>query len=149
MSSNPFAALFEDVDQASDPMLAEAQLSDVMFAPLSPPQAEDALPGARPAASSPAPAASPTNGAHASGPVRETIAPIKRTRSVAMAGGKAIQQALIVRTQKDGTPDTNELMELNDLLASGWRVITASAFQPPDGAGHSAMLVVVEQEAPK
>ena len=44
MSSNPFAALFEDVDQASDPMLAEAQLSDVMFAPLPPPETASRAP---------------------------------------------------------------------------------------------------------
>ena len=144
MSSNPFAALFEDVDQSSDPMLAEAQLSDVMFAPLSPPTVEDAVPGAKPAPSSaPAPAASRPP---ASGPVRETIAPIKRTRSIAMAGGKAIQQALVVMIEKRGEPDLNEL---NDLLASGWRVVRTESFPSMDNGGKTAMLVVVEQEAPK
>ncbi|MEM6328296.1 MAG: hypothetical protein AAF791_14370 [Bacteroidota bacterium] len=140
--SNPFAALFEDVDQASDPMLAEAQLSDVMFAPLPPidgeaPSAAPQVPATVPASAAPVPS---------SGPVRETIAPIKRSRSVAMSGGKAIQQALIITLEKRSEPN---LDELNDLLASGWRVARAEAFHPMDSGGRTSMLVVVEQEAPK
>mgnify|MGYP007122512252 CR=1 FL=1 len=91
MSSNPFAALFEDVDQASDPMLAEAQLSDVMFAPLAPPEPEPSTPSVPVPARAAVP---PQNG----GPVRETIAPIrtKRPAPTVPAGAKAIQAALIV-----------------------------------------------------
>ena len=47
---------------------------------------------------------------------------------------------------RHGEPD---LDELNDLLASGWRVTRTEAFHPADGGGRTSMLVVVEQEAPK
>ncbi|MEM1054874.1 MAG: hypothetical protein AAGI52_05065 [Bacteroidota bacterium] len=147
MSSNPFAALFEDVDQASDPMLAEAQLSDVMFAPLSPPDPEVMQ-------SPPANGASPVP-PQQQGPVRETIAPIRRTKqTTAMpagtapvpAGAKTVQAALVVMIEKRGEPDLNEL---NDLLASGWRVVRTESFPSMDNGGKTAMLIVVEQLAPK
>ena len=146
--SNPFAALFEDVDQTSDPMLAEMQLSDVMFAPLETPELdarqEVELPPEPAAASAPAP----------SGPVRETIAPIQTSRAkraamrenaVKSANGRTIQQAMIVMFEKRGEPN---LDELNDLLASGWRVAQTQTFTPMDGGGRSGMLVIVEQAAP-
>ena len=149
--SNPFAALFEDVDQTSDPMLAEMQLSDVMFAPLETPEldAREELAPPQPAPM-PAPAVAPAP----SGPVRETIAPIQtsRSRRAAMrenalksAGGRTIQQALVVMFEKRGEPN---LDELNDLLASGWRVAQTETFTPVDGGGRSGMLVIVEQAAP-
>lgn len=144
MSSNPFAALFEDVDQASDPMLAEAQLSDVMFAPLSPPEPASRAPATKETV--PVPEARASKPA-AAGPVRETIAPIRSTRRPsAPEGAPSIQQALVVTLEKRGEPD---LDELNDLLASGWRVTRTEAFHPADGGGRTSMLVVVEQEAPK
>ena len=144
MSSNPFAALFEDVDQASDPMLAEAQLSDVMFAPLSPPDP-----------TTPTPAAAPPVPPQQQGPVRETIAPIRRTKQTESipagsapvpAGAKTVQAALVVMIEKRGEPDLNEL---NDLLASGWRVVRTESFPSMDNGGKTAMLIVVEQGAPK
>ena len=143
--SNPFAALFEDVDQTSDPMLAEMQLSDVMFAPLETPEL-DAREESPPPEPAPAPAAT--------GPVRETIAPIQTSRSkraamrenaLKSAGGRTIQQALVVMFEKRGEPN---LDELNDLLASGWAVTKTEPFNPMDGGGRSAMLVIVEQAAP-
>ena len=146
MSSNPFAALFEEVDQASDPMLAEAQLSDVMFAPLPPPETASRAPA--PKESVPVPEAGASKPA-AAAPVRETIAPIRsarRSSPITAEGTPSIQQALVVTLEKRGEPD---LDELNDLLASGWRVTRTEAFHPADGGGRTSMLVVVEQEAPK
>ena len=128
--NNPFAALFEDVDQASDPMLAEGDLTDVMFAPLAPPLAPP---------SSGAPASS---GRVQPSALHEMLSPAPGRGTPRR---KAIQQALVITWVEGDVPD---LMELNDLLASGWRVATTAGFPTADGSKGS-LLVVVEQESPR
>ena len=127
--NNPFAALFEDVDQASDPMLAEGDLTDVMFAPLAPPAA--------PPSGSSGSAAPRANALH------EMLSPPPRASEPAPR--RAIQQALVITWDKGKVPD---LLELNDLLASGWRVATTAGFPTADGS-RGSLLVVVEQESPR
>ena len=140
--SNPFAALFEDIDRSSDPMLAEADLAvaDEMFAPLagpatSPPPRKSPA-GASAPSRSPAPARRPAPEKKA-GPVHEMLLPPVPSRR------KAIQQALVVTLGNE-----DQLMELNDLLASGWRVANTAGFPTAEG-GAGSLLVVVEQESPR
>ncbi len=151
--SNPFAALFEDVDRMSDPILADTDLSDPMFAPMeahasAPPSSPPlrASGAAAPAPSlpslpSPSPNAPPLNSSN--GAVHEMLLP-PMPRSSKSGRAKAIQQALVVTWDTGDVPD---LMELNDLLASGWRVATTAGFPTAEGA-RGSLLVVVEQEMP-
>lgn len=130
--SNPFAALFEDVDTSTDPMLAEMDLSDGPFAPLAPPAPPARGPAAKPSAKAAEPPKSTSQSA-----VHEMLSPPVR------GGGKkanTIQQALVVTWEKGEVPN---LMELNDLLASGWRVATTAGFPTADGS-RGSLLVVVE-----
>lgn len=141
--SNPFAALFEDIDRSSDPMLAEADVAvaDEMFAPLTgpataPPPRKSQQSSASAPSRSPAPARPPAPEKKA-GPVHEMLLPPVPSRR------KAIQQALVVTLGNE-----DQLMELNDLLASGWRVANTAGFPTAEG-GAGSLLVVVEQESPR
>ncbi|OZC02624.1 hypothetical protein [Rubricoccus marinus] len=152
--SNPFAALFEDVDRMSDPILADTDLSDPMFAPmesiaLAPPPARSAPPPAAASAHAPPSQSAPQQSAppqpEPRSAVHEMLLPPMPSASKPAAGRrKAIQQALVITWDKGNVPD---LMELNDLLASGWRVATTAGFPTAEGA-RGSLLVVVEQEMP-
>ena len=128
--SNPFAALFEDIDRSADPILAEGdfELTDEMFAPMSAPAPPRKPAASRGAASKKAQPESPA--------LQEVFAPSPPTRA------KVMQQALIVTLGVE-----EQIMELNDLLASGWSVVKTEAFQASGGEPGSLM-VVVEQEVP-
>ena len=149
--SNPVAALFEDVEATSDPMLAEVDLSDSPFAPLAPPapSARSVQPSAR-QPSAPQPSAPiGRNGASSPPPQNAPMSAVHEMLSPPPGLGsgrrKSIQQALVVTWDQDTLPD---LLELNDLLASGWRVATTAPFPTVDGT-RGSLLVVVEQEMPR
>jgi hypothetical protein len=141
--SNPFAALFEDIDRSSDPMLAEADftVADEMFAPLAGPAPvpppKKSVPSAPPAPSR-APASSRLSRPEKKGsPVHEMLSPPPSPRR------KSLQQALVVTLGNE-----DQLMELNDLLASGWRVTNTAGFPTAEG-GPGSLLVVAEQDSPR